>query len=231
MNKFNQLFVWTGGALFVASLATVAWWFTWPLGAAELGRTGPVSLPALGADALIFSAFAFHHSLFARARVKTALARVVPDSLQRSVFVWIASLLLIGVTVAWRPIGGVIYLAPEWIAAALLSVQLAGAWLIVESVRAIDALELAGIRGGSATAELQVKGPYDLVRHPLYLGWMLLVFGAAHMTADRLAFAAISSLYLVIAMPWEERSLERTFGPAYARYKEQVHWRVIPGVY
>jgi hypothetical protein len=231
MTKFQRLFAWTGGALFVASLATVAWWFTWPLGAAELGRTGQISLPALGADALVFSVFALHHSLFARARVKVALASVVPDTLQRSLFVWIASLLLIGVTIGWRPIGGVIYLAPEWIAAALLSVQLAGAWLIVESVRAIDALELAGIRSASATAELQVKGPYDLVRHPLYLGWMLLLFGAAHMTADRLAFAAISSLYLVVAMPWEERSLERTFGPAYGRYKEQVRWRVLPGVY
>jgi hypothetical protein len=155
MTTFERLFVWTGGALFVASLATVAWWFTWPLGAAELGRTGQISLPALGADALVFSVFAFHHSLFARARVKIALASVVPDRLQRSVFVWIASLLLIGVTVAWRPIGGVIYLAPEWIAAALLSVQLAGAWLIVESVRAIDALELAGIRSGSVTPELR----------------------------------------------------------------------------
>ena len=30
---------------------------------------------------------------------------------------------------------------------------------------------------------------------------------------------------------WEERSLEHTFGPAYGRYKEQVRWRVLPGVY
>src|SRR5665213_1164020 len=132
MTKFEWLFVWTGGALFVASLATVAWWFTWPLGAAELGRAGQVSFPAIGADAVIFSVFAFHHSVFARPRVKTALARVVPERLQRSVYVWIASLLLIGVAYAWRPIGGVVYLAPEWIAAALLSVQVAGAWLIVE---------------------------------------------------------------------------------------------------
>jgi protein-S-isoprenylcysteine O-methyltransferase Ste14 len=60
---------------------------------------------------------------------------------------------------------------------------------------------------------------------------MMLVFGAAHMTADRLAFAVISSLYLVIAVPWEERSLRHSFGESYTRYEQTVKWRVIPYVY
>ncbi len=231
MTQFERAFVWTGGALFVASLATLAWWFTWPLGSAGWARGGRPDLAALGTDAIVFSVFALHHSLFARAPVKTWLARVVPDRLLRSVYVWVASVLLIIVCVAWRPIGGMIYRASDWLASPLVSVQIAGAWLIAESVRAIDPLELAGIRGSSGPGALQVAGPYDLVRHPLYLGWMFIVFGAAHMTADRLAFAVISSLYLVVAIPWEERSLEQTFGPSYARYRQQVRWRVIPGVY
>ena len=78
---------------------------------------------------------------------------------------------------------------------------------------------------------MQIEGPYRLVRHPLYLGWMLAVFGAAHMTGDRLAFGAISSVYLLIAVPWEERSLMQSFGDDYARYTQQVRWRVIPFVY
>lgn len=231
MTKFETCFVWTGGALFVASLATVAWWYTWPLGHAELAPGGQPDLAAFGADAIIFSVFALHHSVCARAPIKAWLARVVPDHLLRSVYVWIASLLLIAVWVAWRPIGGMVYRASDWLASPLVSVQIAGAWLIAESVRAIDPLELAGIRSSSGPVELQVAGPYDLVRHPLYLGWMLLVLGAAHMTVDRLAFAVISSLYLVAAIPWEERSLEQTFGASYARYRSQVRWRVIPGVY
>ena len=60
---------------------------------------------------------------------------------------------------------------------------------------------------------------------------MLVVFGAAHLTGDRLAFAVISSLYLIIAVPWEERSLEREFGQEYLRYKQQVKWRIIPYLY
>jgi protein-S-isoprenylcysteine O-methyltransferase Ste14 len=60
---------------------------------------------------------------------------------------------------------------------------------------------------------------------------MLIVFGAGHMTGDRLAFAAITSLYIVVAIPWEERALERAFGDDYARYRARVRWRVIPFVY
>jgi protein-S-isoprenylcysteine O-methyltransferase Ste14 len=57
------------------------------------------------------------------------------------------------------------------------------------------------------------------------------VAGAAHMTWDRAAFAALSILYLVVAIPWEERSLERAFGDEYARYRTRVRWRLIPYVY
>jgi len=69
------------------------------------------------------------------------------------------------------------------------------------------------------------------VRHPLYMGWVLVVFGAAHMTGDRLIFAAISVWYLAVAVPWEERSLVRSFGDDYRRYTRQVRWRMIPFIY
>ena len=95
----------------------------------------------------------------------------------------------------------------------------------------IDPLELAGIKPLSARDSLQIAGPYRWVRHPLYLGWLLAVFGAAHLTADRLAFAAITTAYLCVAIPWEERSLLRMFGESYARYQRSVRWRMIPYVY
>jgi protein-S-isoprenylcysteine O-methyltransferase Ste14 len=104
-------------------------------------------------------------------------------------------------------------------------------WLTFRGVRAIDPLELAGIRTSGTTTVLQVTGPYRLVRHPLYLGWMLMAFGAAHMTGDRLTFAAISTLYVLIAIPFEERSLVRTFGTQYEDYRRNVRWRVVPYLY
>ena len=69
------------------------------------------------------------------------------------------------------------------------------------------------------------------MRHPLYLGWLLLVLGTAHMTGDRLAFALVSTVYLVAAVPLEERSLRRSFGDDYVRYARAVRWRMIPFIY
>jgi protein-S-isoprenylcysteine O-methyltransferase Ste14 len=233
MIRLERLFVWIGGAWFVASLALTASWYARPL-----GRVKPFAgWRPLAYDAILFSVFALHHSALARRAIQAAVLRIVPDRMLRSVYVWTASLLLILVCLLWRPIGGDLFHAAGARAFVHAVVQLSGLSLIVLSVRAIDALELAGIRrpgpaaGGAPGGVLQSHGPYRLVRHPLYLGWMLIVFGAAHMTGDRLAFAVITSLYLVIAIPWEERSLERTFGDAYRRYKGEVRWRAIPYVF
>jgi protein-S-isoprenylcysteine O-methyltransferase Ste14 len=222
-----RLFVWTGGGLFVLALARTAWLY-----AVQLGRAAPFAGPgAIVADLLLFTIFALHHSLFARAAVKRAIGRVVPEPAIRSLYVWIASGLLFGVCEAWRPIGGNLYAAAPPASVLLAAGQIVGLALTAAGVRAIDPLELAGIRTAAAPDDLVVSGAYRFVRHPLYLGWMLMVFGTPHMTGDRVVFASASSAYLIVAIPWEERSLEALFGDAYRRYKRRVRWRIVPYVY
>jgi protein-S-isoprenylcysteine O-methyltransferase Ste14 len=132
----------------------------------------------------------------------------------------------------WQPVGGIIYQVDGWPWWIFTIVQVTGVWLIARSVSAIDPLELAGIRNPKMVdEELQTGGVYGLVRHPLYFGWVVIVFGAAHMTGDRLTFAVLTTAYLVMAMPWEERSLEREFGASYRRYKEKVRWKILPYLY
>jgi protein-S-isoprenylcysteine O-methyltransferase Ste14 len=222
-----RAFVWLGGAMFVASLALCAYDYliVW-------GRTGgPAGLSVIAANALLLTVFAAHHSLFARDRVKAWLSRTVPQPMLRSVYVWVASVLLMVVCLLWRPIGGELYHAAGLRAIAPITIQLAGAWFVARAVARIDPLDLAGIRAAPAIDGLQTSGPYRWVRHPLYFGWVLAVFGTPHMTGDRLAFAAITTLYLVIAVPWEERSLTRSFGEQYVRYARDVKWRMIPFIY
>jgi protein-S-isoprenylcysteine O-methyltransferase Ste14 len=148
-----------------------------------------------------------------------------------SVYVWIASFLLILVCALWRSIGAEFYEAAGAMAVAAAIAQLSGVLLIARAVARIDPLELAGIRPSRQADALQVDGPYRWVRHPLYFGWILAVFGAAHLTGDRLAFAVLTSIYLVVAVPLEERSLRRSFGDEYARYQRAVRWRIIPFLY
>ena len=222
-----RAFVWLGGALFAASLGVTAWWYLVLMGR-QTPRDGgqPIAV-----DAALITIFALHHSLFAREPVKDWLGRRVTAALLRSVYIWVASLLLILVCVLWRPIGGVLYAATGIPAIALAAVQLAGLGITACSAARIDPLELAGIRPAAQSQGLQVTGPYRWGRHPLFLGWVVMVVGAAHMTGDRLAFAAITTAYLVVAIPWEERSLRRSFGEDYVRYMYDVKWRMIPLIY
>jgi hypothetical protein len=234
MTRLERVFVWAGGTVFVLSLAFAAYTYV-----VSFGTVRPwTGWTAVAVNAVVFSVFALHHSLFARDTVKQWLT-AIPARLLRSVYVWIASALLAIVFVAWQPVGGALYDLHGAAAWLLIAVQLAGIWLIARAVGKIDPLELAGIHIASPTAEgagvarepLQITGPYRLVRHPLYFGWVLATFGAPRMTGDRLAFAVIAVVYLIIAVPWEEQSLLQSFGDDYARYQQQVRWRIVPYVY
>jgi protein-S-isoprenylcysteine O-methyltransferase Ste14 len=226
VTKFAGALVWLGGAMFVGSLAFCAYSYgvTW-------ARIAAFSPAAAVFDAAIFSVFALHHSVFAREPAKRRLSAIVPEPQLRSVYVWLASLLLIAVCLAWQTVGGDFYRHSGMLATVHAVAQLAGIAIIAQAVRTIDPLELAGIRRHPSTDALQITGPYRWVRHPLYSGWLLLTFGAAHMTGDRLIFAGISTLYLLIAMPFEERSLRTSFGDAYVEYMRHVRYRIVPYVY
>lgn len=237
MTKFDRLFVWSGGALFVLSLVACGYeyLFVWGSPTTGIGRWsagGPgVAGISVAIDAALVAVFAMHHSLFARESIKHRVARALPERLLRSFYVWTASLLWLVVLALWQPVAGDLYAVTGWRAIVHAAVQLSGIWLIARSVAKIDPLELAGIKPLSGSDSLQTAGPYRWVRHPVYLGWLLAVFGAAHMTADRLTFAAVTTIYLCLAVPWEERSLVRMFPESYARYQRTVRWRIIPYVY
>jgi protein-S-isoprenylcysteine O-methyltransferase Ste14 len=223
--------VWLGGAVFVVSLATTLFALLFRMEPASAG-TGAARAAAV--DVLLFTVFALHHSVFARPSVKRRVIRVIPPHLERSLYVWVASLLLLGVLLWWEPLPGRAYRHEGWAAVPHWLVVAAGVWLTARAAGIIDPLQLAGIRhvlGDTPPDRFQVVGPYHLVRHPIYLGWILIVFGIPDMTWTRFVFAAVSSAYLVAAIPFEERSLIETFGPAYVEYQRTVRWRVVPGVW
>jgi protein-S-isoprenylcysteine O-methyltransferase Ste14 len=225
-----------GAVVFVVALAVGTWRFV------TLG-TPPAQgalVPAALVNAALFGVFALHHSVLAREPIKARVAQIVSPRLERSTYVWVASLLFIAVCLAWRPIAGVVYeLQPPW-AWLVGTIQLFGGVVTLDAARRIDLRVLAGLRmeppvaaspAADTGATLAAAGGYRLVRHPIYLGWVLLVWAAPAMTMGRLVFAAISTAYLVAAVPFEERSLRRRFGASYVAYTRQVRWRIVPGLY
>jgi protein-S-isoprenylcysteine O-methyltransferase Ste14 len=221
-----------GGLVFVGSLLYFLAAYLFLFAAAP---SGAAAWPAVLADVGLFTAFALHHSIFARAGVKDRMRRAVPATLERSAYVWIASVSFIAVCALWRPVPGVLWDVEGAARLAMSAGQLvAGAFTLV-AARRLDVLDLAGVRqvlqSTRAVHGLDDTGPYRVVRHPIYLAWMAFVWLAPEMTGTRLVFAVVSSFYLVVAIPLEERDLRRSFGEAYASYAARVRWRVLPFVY
>ncbi|MEO7191622.1 MAG: isoprenylcysteine carboxylmethyltransferase family protein [Vicinamibacterales bacterium] len=226
----------TGGLLFVVSLLYALLRYVSAFGVSAGPWTGPAGAHAIAVDAGLFAAFAFHHSVFARDRVKAVVARLVTGAMERSAYVWIASLLFLANVLFWVPVPGIAWRAPVVVAPFCYAVQIAGVLLTGYASQQLGVLDLAGIRQAFGHERppregLTVGGAYRLVRHPIYFAWLLMVWPSPVMTGSRLLFAIMTTLYLAIAVPFEEHSLRRVFGDAYTAYTRRVRWRMLPGVY
>lgn len=227
-----------GAMLFVVALACGAWFYQVRLQPVPPGATPWTAAQAVPFNFALFSVFALHHSLLARPRVKGWLLRILPRELERAAFVWLASALFIGMCLAWRPATGVVWELRGGMQFLGYGMQVAGLWFTVAGAREIDVLDLAGVRWVLSGPEvldvaedMTERGPFTFVRHPIYLGWVLLTFGAPQMTLGRLTFAFISFVYLLVAIPFEERALVQRHGASYRRYQSRVRWRLLPGMY
>jgi protein-S-isoprenylcysteine O-methyltransferase Ste14 len=218
------LYAWLSGLIFVLSLLYFTYFFL------TLNEPPDVDNPfvAFVINFLLFGIFAAHHSFMARTGAKRWLARYLPLNLERATYVWVASVLFAITCLLWRDLPGTVYEATGWLKALALVAQAAGLAIIALAISILDPLELAGLRKAT---ELRIHGPYRWVRHPVYLGWILIVFGGPNMPTTRLVFAAISTTYLVLAIPWEERSMSESFGSAYQRYLDRVRWKILPGLW
>lgn len=228
----RKAFAWIGALLFLLSLATFVLVYGWRLRVPAPGRWDTAWRDAID-NVLLFSLFALHHSVMARTGAKAWLSRFVPPELERSVYVWLASLLFLGVCGLWQPLPGVLWAVPSPWSYGLTLIQVAGVALTLLSARRVGVWDLAGVKP-PASAEMvlfTVSGPYGLVRHPIYLGWVLMVFATPLMTTSRLLFAVVSTAYLVVAIPLEEQSLIDTFGEKYRAYQRQMKWRLLPGIW
>ena len=239
-----RLFAWVGAGLFVLSLGYFIYSY-WTV----FGRhtDGPLGVGVVLWNVVLFSVFALHHTVFARERIRRALTQAL-GPLERSFYVWVASLLFIAVCRLWLPLPGIVWEIGGATRFILIFLQIGGITFSVYSAAAIDIWELAGIRqlnsqlrspnsqplsmpNSQKEFEFKTTGPYGLVRHPIYLGWFLIVFAVGTMTTTRFVFAVVSCAYILLAIPFEERSLRRSSGGAYDHYVKQVPRKLLPGLY
>lgn len=186
---------------------------------------------ALAIDVLLLGAFALQHSVMARPAFKRWWTQWVPEPIERSTYVLFTVLALGAIFAFWQPIGGAIWTVHDPVGRAVLYGLFAFGWLLVlASTFLINHFDLFGLRqvwlrfrGKPYTPiGFRTPGPYQHVRHPLYVGWLFAFWATPTMTAAHLVFALLTTAYILIAIQLEERDLVAAHGTAYAEYRKTV---------
>ena len=198
---------------------------------------GPlISMPRemkIAVDIALIALFGLQHSVMARPGFKRAWTRVVPPTAERSVYVLFASIALMILFTFWQPLGRTIWeVGPDmrWLAFILTAMFWAGFGIVLVSTFLINHFELFGLQqawlnmSGRQTEAPELRQPmfYRWVAHPLYAGFFLAFWATPHMTVGHLLLAGGLSVYMLIAIRYEERDLTDLFGEDYRRYRAGV---------
>jgi protein-S-isoprenylcysteine O-methyltransferase Ste14 len=186
---------------------------------------------ALIVNLLLMSVFATQHSVMARRQFKEWWTQFVPKSVERSTYVLLSSLALVLLFWQWRPMPAVVWqIADPNLAMAVTGLSFLGWLIVLTSTFLINHFELFGLHqiannlSGRPMPAARFRAPvfYKLVRHPIYLGFIIAFWAAPTMTTGHLLFAAVTTAYILVGIQLEERDLVELFGDEYRRYRQRV---------
>ncbi|WP_022667827.1 methyltransferase family protein [Desulfospira joergensenii] len=209
------------------------------------GRFHPMDLklPEQGLliwDTLLSLIFFVQHSAMIRRGFQSRLIRSVPPHYVHSIFTIASSLVLILAVLLWQPSTIVLFelqgLA-KGLARGIFLLGIAGTLWGGFSLKGFDPFGRIPLRDylkgrPGRTWPFSVTGPYRWVRHPLYFFVLVMIWACPVLTADRLLFNILWTLWIILGAHWEEKDLVSDFGKKYSRYQEEVPmlipWK-IPG--
>lgn len=189
-------------------------------------------------DALLLALFGLQHSVMARPRFKQWWMRFVPRPIERATYVLASSLVLIVMFVFWRPIDATVWhVEGELARGTLRGLFGLGVGTVLYSTFLIDHFDLFGLRQvvlyfrRRAYTDKRFVTPslYRFVRHPLYIGWIVMFWAAPTMSAGHFLFSLGMTAYILVAIPMEERDLADALGEPYRSWRERTP-AFVPGV-
>lgn len=202
---------------------------------------GPAEMPALWAALVnlgLLVLFGIQHSVMARPAFKAWWTRIVPEPIERATYCLFSCLALGVLFLLWQPIGPDLWrIESGWGLAAIYSLYALGWAVVLGSTFLINHFDLTGLRQvfyfvrDRPAPELKFSTPvlYRWVRHPIYVGWMIVVWSTPVMTLAHVILAAGMTAYILLAIPFEERDLVHYHGERYEDYQREVP-RLVPGL-
>lgn len=212
-----------GGSLLLFALFL----FVGPLSLVDLGLGGGA---ALALDAALSLAFFVQHSTMTRSGFRGCLSRRVREEFHAAVYSAASGVVLLTVLILWQGPTRTLFVAPppvRWGLQALFVLSLLGFAWAARALGPFDALGLRAIRlhiRGEQPPETRfaVRGPYRWVRHPLYFFALVLFWAHPVLTADRLLFNVMWTVWVFVGTVLEERDLVEVFGEPYREYQRSV---------
>ena len=195
--------------------------------AVSIARSEPARLAW---DALLCLVFFLQHSGMLRRRVKARFTRRIPATYYPALYSIASGVVLIALVLLWQPSDRFLFRlgdAGRWLSVCVVLVAVGGFVWGVRSLRCFDpfgrlALQ-ASLRGGiPPPAAFVAEGAYRVVRHPLYLFMLVLIWSTPRFSTDQLLFNVLWTLWIVVGTKFEERDLVADFGESYRRYQLSV---------
>ena len=194
------------------------------------GVSSPFAIAML-IDLTLIAIFGLQHSLMARPVFKARWTRLIPQALERSVFVLSSSLALLLLFWQWRPIPGYVWDVQSGLVHVTLNALFWLGWFgVVLTTFLIDHFDLFGLRQvylylrGVEYTSVPFKKPalYNYIRHPMMLAFLIAFWATPQMSFGRLIFAVGMTAVILVGIAFEERDLLKAHGDAYDKYRRQV---------
>ncbi|MBF0472735.1 MAG: isoprenylcysteine carboxylmethyltransferase family protein [Nitrospirae bacterium] len=192
---------------------------------------------------LIFTVFAFLHSITVSNRFKALMIRILGERFVKGAYRLIFTFFSVIITaiafslIALQPNVGLRLELPIMIKLIFHVIQLIGLILIILPFKYINIFEFTGvsqffsyIKGKEISGDLEglningliTNGIYGYVRHPLYLGSFLIITFNPYLDINKIAFIIAADIYFIIGGLIEQRRMIKIFGDEYIEYQKKV---------
>jgi len=185
---------------------------------------------ALAVDGALCLGFFLQHSVMIRASFKRRMTGAIPQRYHGAVYAIASGIVLLVLVLLWQEIPGHLVVLGGLPRVALRALIPVAAGVFIWGVRSLESfdtfglspLRSAGREDGQDSLPLTVRGAYRMVRHPLYLSMLMVIWAYPVLTWDRVLFNVTWTVWIVFATRLEERDLVAAFGDPYREYQSRV---------